>query len=465
MTAGTRQARRPAVAANPHNITTGDRQVRHDRALASEPDIAYEGEGGMASSKGLRRYRGWIAAGALALVAGGAFLALRDSAAAEDTITYETETAVLGTISVTVSGTGYVAVDGTTDVWPTAAGMVATVPVAKGSTVATGDVLFTLDAASAEANTARALASLRQAQQSVTQATLQVTKAESALAALVRRSAEPSSTVTSTDIAAAEGDVDVADAGLASARAQLATAQISYDDAVAAEDDFTVVAPCGGVVYTLAIETGDTVSTSGSGTSTDSAASGGMTATTASSSSGAPVVLAPVQPLGVLLTVNEVDLPALEIGQRADIEFDALSDLAATGKVYEIADEGLNSSGVVTFDVWLSIDVADPGLRSGMSAAATIVTDIARDTLIISNAALHSDGEGGYYVLVMDGGATEPRQVPVETGLASATQTQILSGLAEGDVVVTQTVDSTDTDTDTPGGGMMVPGMGGGFRG
>jgi len=418
----------------------------------------------MASSKGLRRYRGWIAAGALALVAGGAFLALRDSAVAEDTITYETETATLGTISVTVSGTGYVAVDGTTDVWPATAGTVATVPVAEGSTVATGDVLFTLDAASAEASVARALASLRQAQQSVAQATLQVTKAENALAALVRRSAEPSSTVTSTDIAAAEGDVDVADAGLASARAQLATAQISYDDAVAAEDDLTVVAPCGGVVHSLAIEAGDTVSV-GSGTSTDSAASGGMTATSASSSSGAPVVLAPVQPLGVLLTVNEVDLPALKIGQRADIEFDALSDITATGKVYEIADEGLNSSGVVTFDVWLSIDVADPGLRSGMSAAATIVTDIARDTLIISNAALHSDGEGGYYVLVMDAGATEPRQVPVETGLASATQTQILSGLAEGDVVVTQTVDSTDTDTGTPGGGLMVPGMGGGFRG
>ncbi|MBN2846961.1 MAG: biotin/lipoyl-binding protein [Coriobacteriia bacterium] len=418
----------------------------------------------MAASRGLRRYRGWIAAGVLALVAGGAFLALRDSAAAEDTITYETETAALGTISVNVSGTGNVAVNGTTDVWPATAGTVATVPVAEGSEVATGDVLFTLDAASAEANTARALASLRQAQQSVTQATLQVTKAENALAALVRRSTEPSSTVTNADITAAEGEVDVAEAGLASARAQLATAQISYDDARAAADDLTVVAPCGGVVYTLAIEPGDTVAV-GSGTSTDSAASGGMTATSASSSSGAPVVLAPVQPLGVLLTVNEVDLPALAIGQRADLEFDALSDLTATGKVYEIAEEGLNSSGVVTFDVWLSIDVADPGLRSGMSAAATIVTDIARDALIISNAALHSDGEGGYYVLVMDAGATEPRQVPVETGLASATQTQILSGLAEGDVVVTQTVDSTDTDTETPGGGMMVPGMGGGFRG
>ncbi|HSQ22739.1 MAG TPA: hypothetical protein VLQ52_08095, partial [Coriobacteriia bacterium] len=62
-------------------------------------------------------------------------------------------------------------------------------------------------------------------------------------------------------------------------------------------------------------------------------------------------------------------------------------------------------------------------------------------------------------------GTTEPREVPVETGLASASQTQILSGLAEGDVVVTQTVDSTDTDTGTPGGGLMVPGMGGGFRG
>jgi macrolide-specific efflux system membrane fusion protein len=101
-----------------------------------------------------------------------------------------------------------------------------------------------------------------------------------------------------------------------------------------------------------------------------------------------------------------------------------------------------------------------------MSAAATIVTDVAKDTLLVSNAAVKSDGEGGYYVRVLDEGSETPRQIVVETGLASATQTQILAGISAGDTVVTQTVDDSASDTQTqPGGGMMVPGMGGGPRG
>ncbi|MDO8880525.1 MAG: HlyD family efflux transporter periplasmic adaptor subunit [Coriobacteriia bacterium] len=419
----------------------------------------------MAPRNWLRRHRGQVALGALVVVGAATYLALRGGGTTAPAISYETEAVTLGTISVTVAGTGNVQVDGTTEVWPDAAGTIASIAVAEGSTVATGDVLFTLDAASAEAGTAKALASLRQAQQGVAQAKLQVTKAESALSTLEQRSADPSRTVSAAEVDVAEADVTVAKAQLASAQAQLVNASAEYAVAQSAEEDLSVTAPCSGIVHALGIEEGDSVTISG-GSGGDDSSSNTPANDSSSGTSSAPVTIAPEQPLAVRLTVNEVDLPSLLPGQRADIEFDALPDLAATGKVYDIASEGANSSGVVTFDVWLSIDVADSALRSGMSAAATIVTEVARDTLIVSNSALHSDGDGDYYVLVMDSGAIEPRQVPVETGLASATQTEILSGLAEGDVVVTQTIDATDSDTGTPGGGgMMVPGMGGGFRG
>jgi multidrug efflux pump subunit AcrA (membrane-fusion protein) len=398
-----------------------------------------------------------VALGALVVVGAATYLALRGGGTAAPAISYETEAVTLGTISVTVAGTGNVQVDGTTEVWPDAAGTIASIAVAEGSTVATGDVLFTLDAASAEASTAKALASLRQAQQGVAQAKLQVTKAESALSTLEQRSADPSRTVSAVEVDVAEADVTVAKAQLASAQAQLVNARTEYAAAQSAEEDLSVTAPCSGIVYALEIEEGDSVTTSG-GSGTDGSSSNTPANDSSAGTSSAPVTIAPEQPLAVRLTVNEVDLPSLELGQRADIEFDALPDLTATGKVYEIAAEGANSSGVVTFDVWLSVDVADDTLRAGMSAAATIVTDIAKNTLIVSNGAVSSDGDGGYYVLVMDEGATEPRQVVIETGLASATQTQILSGLAEGDVVVTQTVDSSDAPTQQfgPGGGSGV---------
>jgi len=431
----------------------------------------------MALSRQLRRYRGWIAAGVLVAVVAVAYVAFAQTSD-DDTagVTYTTEQVTLGTISVTVSGTGNVTIDGTTDVWPLSAGTVDEVHVVEGAEVTTGTALFTLDAASAEAETARALASYRQAQQSVLQAESQLLKAENALDSLRDQLAASSSTpasgtptaaVTDSDIEQAEKDIEVAEAGLASAQASRDAAATAYEQAKAAENDLVVTAPCSGVIHSIGIAAGDSVtagaSTSSGGSAITSTQVGASTTTATGASSSAPVVIAPEQPLVVQLTVNEVDLPSLEVGQRADIEFDALPDLTATGKVIEVADEGTNTQGVVTFDVWISLDVADDALRPQMSAAATIVTSVAHDVLIVPNAAVKTDGDGGYYVEVLDAGASEPRRVTVEIGLTNATETQIVSGLAEGDAVVTQTLDG-ETESDSSGG-IMMPGMGGGPRG
>lgn len=416
--------------------------------------------------KVVRRHRGWIAAGVLVVVAGTAYLLLRGSTEAESTISYQTEAAAVSTISSTVSGTGTLEVGNTTEVYPDTSGTVASIAVAEGSVVTTGAVLFTLDAAEAEAAAAQALVSLRQAQQSVTQAELQLTKASATLSAVYAKSTEPTPTVSAADVEAAEGDVAVAKAQVASAEAQVTTADNTYEEASAAADDLTVTAPCSGQVYSLAIDVGDAVSTSSGSTSASTGGAstntaGGASSTTATSSS-APVIIAPEQPLVVHLTVNEVDLPALAVGQRADISFDAFTDITATGKIYEIADEGTNSSGVVTFDVYLTIDKADTRLRAGMSAAATIVTEVASNVLAVSNSAVQSDGDGGYYVLLIADGATEPTQAVVETGLASDTQTEILSGLVEGDMVVTQTIDSADDSSDSGSSSLIGLGSGAG---
>lgn len=414
----------------------------------------------MSISKRLRRYRGWIALVALVAVGGTAYaVTLPDDSETTET-RYTTEAASVGTLSITVSGTGNVQVDGTTDVYPATSGTVASIKVAEGDEVSEGDVLFTLDAAAADAATAKALSSYRQSQSSVAQATANLTKAKNDLATLESRADEVSSTVTSDDIDAAEASVSSASAALTAAKASQTVSKLEYEQAQDAEDELTVKAPVDGVVYSLGIEVGDSVSTSGGSSSTTSGSTVGATTTSASD---APVVLAPEQPFAVKMTVNEVDLPSLAVDQRADIAFDAIPDLTATGKVYEIANEGNNSSGVVTFDVWISLDVASDLIRSGMSSSATIVTEIVKDALLVPNGAVKSDGDGGYYVQVLDAEGN-PQKVTVETGLASSTQTQILSGISEGDKVVTaSSTTSGSTDTGGAGGSFMM--MGGGPRG
>jgi len=409
----------------------------------------------MSVFKTLRRRRGWIGLGIVVALAATAYLVYRDAQPAESQVTYQTDTATVGTISVTVSGTGNVELADTTEVYPDVSGALASIAVDEGSRVATGTVLFTLDSSDAEATTAQAYSSYLQAQQGVAQAKPQLSRAENNLANVQTGAKETTPSASADDVELAELEVDAAEAALASARSQQASAAAAYEDAREAEGKLSVTSPCSGIVWDVAVDVGDTVSAPSNEGSGASGLDGG-----ADSGTSAPMTIAPEQPYAVRLTVNEVDLPSVAIGQRADIEFDALPELAATGKVYDIAEEGSNASGVVTFDVWLALDVVDPALRLGMSAGATIVTEVARDTLIVPNAAVRAADDGGSYVLVMDDGAAEPREMPVETGLSSSTQTQILSGIEEGTVVVTQTIDSSDTGFQEfgPGGGMMMRG-------
>ncbi|MFA5845167.1 MAG: efflux RND transporter periplasmic adaptor subunit [Coriobacteriia bacterium] len=420
----------------------------------------------MARRNKWRRYQGWIAVGALAAIALVAFLALRGSKTAVPATTYTTEAAAKGTLSVTVAGTGNLAVRHEIEAWPSAGGKVRSIKVAEGSEVETGDVLYTLDPATARAATARALASLRQSREGVDRAELSLLQAQNALEAAQDRPTSPTQAPDPTSIDTAEQQVDVAEAGLSSAKASRTSARLVYDQALADEAALSVEAPCSGTVWSVSISKGDTVGSGGGGSST--AAAGGT-----SGGSSAPVTIARDGEIALQLAVNEVDVPSLKVGQSAEIMVDALPDLSLSGAVDAVSKKGTVSQGVVTYEVWISLDVSDPSLRTGMSGSATIVTAVVRDALLIPNAAIKSDTtNGGYYVQVLDKGATEPRTVTVETGLKGTSQTVVTSGLKAGDLVVTKTTQAgaaSDTSGGTSGsgrvgGGVMGFGAGGGPR-
>jgi HlyD family secretion protein len=424
----------------------------------------------MSLAKKVRRYRAWIAIALLAVVGGIAYYLWSSPQETVETTTYETEAATVSTISSTVSGTGNLDVHDATDVYPVVSGTVISIEIAEGDLVKAGAVLFTVDDSEAVANSAKAWSSVEQSKQGVTQASQSVVqaessllKAENALDDLEERSESPSSTVSDSEIEQAEKDIEAAEAQLAAAHAQqdsadasLYSASISYDNAKEVEGDYVVTSPADGVVWSLSIEEGDAVSNSGG------ASTGGTGDTASASSSEPPVVIAPSEPLAVLLAVNEVDAPSLAVDQRAEIEFDAIPDLALTGEVIDIAAEGTNEQGVVTYDVWISLDVSDERLLPGMSAAATIITEVAKDQLTVPNSAVQTDSDDQSYVSVLDDPDGEPRTVYVTTGISSSTYTVILEGLAEGDMVVTQTTTEGGEDEEESGGGLVMPGMGGG---
>lgn len=201
--------------------------------------------------------------------------------------------------------------------------------------------------------------------------------------------------------------------------------------------DYTVRAPFSGVVAAVNAKKGDTAS------------SGTAVATLIS-----PQLVADI-------SLNEVDVAKIKVGQKATIAFDAIEDLSISGVVAEVDTVGSASQGVVSYGVQIAFDTDDNRIKSGMSVAAAIITDFKPDVLAVPNTAIKTQN-GQTYVQIMKDGA--PVRTAVTVGIANDTDTEITSGLSEGDEVVTQTITSasTSTTTGTRSGSTGIPGLTGG---
>jgi len=90
-------------------------------------------------------------------------------------------------------------------------------------------------------------------------------------------------------------------------------------------------------------------------------------------------------------------------------------------------------SGVISYYATISLGQGDPRLRSGQTTQASVVTDELRGVLAVPNSAIRRQGGRTQVTLQRFDG---PRVVDITTGVVGDTETQVLSGLSEGDEVV-----------------------------
>jgi len=166
---------------------------------------------------------------------------------------------------------------------------------------------------------------------------------------------------------------------------------------------------------------------------------------------------------------NEIDISKIKEGQKATLTFDAIDSLTLVGQVTAIDTLGTVTQGVVNYNVTVAFDAQNTLVKPGMSVTASIITDVKQDVLTVPNSAVKTAGTQKYVQVLVDGA---PVQKNVEVGLSNDTDTEITSGLNEGDNVVTQTITSTAAKTATPttSSAIRLPGItgggggGGGFR-
>lgn len=221
-------------------------------------------------------------------------------------------------------------------------------------------------------------------------------------------------------------------------------------------NDSYIVAPFSGVIAKLNVKKGDQFS------------AGTVAATIITKQRTAEV------------TLNEVDVAKIKLGQKSTLTFDAVPELTISGEVSEIDTIGTTSQGVVSYLVKIIFDTQDERVKPGMSLSASIITDAKPNVLIVPNGAIKSQGNN-YYVEVADkadnpqasvgnlGGvilAHPLNRKTVQIGLANDDVTEIISGLEDGDVVVerTITITSQSAQPTSAGSGLRLPGLPGGNR-
>lgn len=174
----------------------------------------------------------------------------------------------------------------------------------------------------------------------------------------------------------------------------------------------------------------------------------------------------------VTISLNEVDIAKLAVGQKATITFDALPDLSIAGAVTEVDTIGTVSQGVVTYNVQITFQTNDDRVKPGMSASVSVATDVQTDVLTVPSSAVKN---GSVQTLpdmktpsaeaqstgIAD--AKGPMSVPVETGASSDQSIEIKSGLNEGDWIIIRTiVPTTASASKTSTGNSLIPGGAGG---
>lgn len=231
---------------------------------------------------------------------------------------------------------------------------------------------------------------------------------------------------------------------ISQAQTSLNSAWLSYQ-----QTSSTVYAPISGTVTGLVLQIGSVLTAQSNTSGTSTAQKIASIQTEASSI------------IGVNLT--QVDTPKVKVGNKAILTFDAFPGKTFTGKVVSIDTIGTVSSGVTTYPAVIKLDTEVPEIFSNMTASANIITQIKDNVLLVPTSAVQTQNEESTVKILKNG---KVEQVSVETGLSSSTQMEIVSGLAEGDTVVTSTI-STDQTGQQRNGQTQSPfsGMGGGaFR-
>ena len=357
----------------------------------------------------MKKNRSLILTAALAVIVVVAAIAF-GRGGKEAAVEYETQTVERDAISLSITATGTINPLNKVDVGTQVSGIISKIYVDFNSEVEQGQLIAQLDPAPLQAEKAVAEESLCAAELDYK---LQKKTYERQKRLFDRE------LISETEYDNAENAYLKAESNLRQSRLTLQRAEINLG--------YTqIYSPISGVVLSRAVDEGQTV------------ASGYSTPTLFT-------IAADLREMQLVANIDEADIGAVAEGQRVSFTVDAYIDTQFEGTVKQVRLQSASTSNVVTYQVVIDAPNPDLKLKPGMTANATIYTLEKEGVFAVPARALRfvpADmddkrreelPETHVFVHLADG-TTEPREVT--TGISNGVQTEIVSGLAEGDVVV-----------------------------
>ena len=323
-----------------------------------------------------------------------------------------------GAMSTEYSVNGKVAADNEVQVFPMLAGQVLTLSVSEGDKVAKGQTLLNVDTSSVTST----MSSLRESYNATKTATekaienAQIGVEQAQLAVENTEALLEAGAAAEQDLTKAKQGLAQAQAGVQQARAQqaasLAQIQASMDQINKQASYGTVTAPCAGTVTAVNV------------------VQGGM-----ASSAQPAVVIAEDSRVKINASVSEDVFAGLHTGDSAGVQISVLSDEVKSAKIVSLPAAANQQTNL--YDVSVSVP---SGTEPAIGAFATVIfyTDRRENTLSVPTDCVLTGNDNERYLFTVDESGTTAKRVTVETGLVGKTQTEITSGLSEGDRVVTK---------------------------
>ncbi len=355
----------------------------------------------------------------------------------EDEIQYKTVPVRRSDIRSTIQATGTLNPVETVDVGTQISGTIKELYFDYNSRVKEGQLIALMDSATQAAEVSQAEATVASAQ-------ADVLNAQAALDVAAKDLSRTRELAKRDLIAKADVDTDTstwlkAKANLAAAEAKVAQYRATLEKSRINLNYTKIYSPVDGVVVAKNVEEGQTVAAS---YQTPSIAE----------------IARDLTQMQVEVNVDEADIGGVHEGQQAIFNVDTYPADSFEGKVTQVRLSPTTTDNVVTYTVIVKVQNPDGKLLPGMTANVSLILESREDVLVVPNSAFRfkpSNGQSAEMGMPGPGGGRKqnvaavtkpavytldkkkPVKMEVERGITDGQNTEILSGIEEGERVIT----------------------------